>query len=61
MGGPGKECGTNKLPPMAGIWERSKRGKRRHQSTCLPASQRILLGGIHLIEWSCATRGPESE
>ena len=32
-GGPGKEHGTNKLPPTRRIWERSK-GERRHQPIC---------------------------
>ena len=32
-GGPGKERGTNKLPPMGRIRERSK-GEKRHQSIC---------------------------
>jgi len=32
-GGPGKEDGTNKLPPVGRIQERSK-GEKRHQSIC---------------------------
>jgi len=34
-GSPGKECGTNKLPPTGRIQERSK-GERRLQSICPP-------------------------
>ena len=49
MGGPGKECGNKKLPPMERILERSK-GERRqmpvHMSYQPP---RTLLPVIHLV------------
>ena len=57
-GGPGKERGTNKLPPTGKIRERSK-GERRHQSICpanLPES--FTLESI-LAGWcACHQEGP---
>ena len=53
IGGPGKECRTNKLPPTRRIRERSK-GDRRHQYICSP---RILLAGINFVWEMCVPLG----
>ena len=49
-GGPGKEHGTNKLPPTRRIWERSK-GERKHQSICPTNLPESLSLECILAEW----------
>ncbi|XP_059941093.1 UPF0547 protein C16orf87 homolog [Mesoplodon densirostris] len=57
-GGPGKECGTNKLLPTGRIRERSK-GERRLKSICpanLPES--FSLESILAEQCTCHQEGP---
>ena len=57
-GGPGKEHGTNKLPPTGRSQERSK-GGRRHQSMCLTKlSESFSLESILAEQCMCHQEGP---
>ena len=55
-GSPGKECGTNKLPPTGRIQERSK-GERRCQAICLTNFPESLLESILAKESEWLARG----
>ena len=60
-GGPGKERGTNKLPPTRRIWEKSK-GERRCQPICPANLQNLSLWNPSwLSDVRTTSKDPESE